>query len=100
MSRVVPRFDTLAAAKYVASPETEKRIDLEQVFGDNVFSLHQMAARLPKAQYEALLSTIENGTELDPNVADSVATAMKEWAIEKGATHFTHWFQPLTGTSA
>ena len=59
-----------------------------------------MKARLPEAQYEALLSTTQNGTELDPSVADAVAKAMKEWALEKGATHFTHWFQPLTGSTA
>ncbi len=100
MTRVAPRFDTLAAAKYVSTPEAEKRIDLEEVFGENLFGLHQMGSRLPKVQYEALLSTIRNGTELDPTVADSVATAMKEWALEKGATHFTHWFQPLTGSTA
>jgi glutamine synthetase len=100
MTRAVPRFDTLAAAQYVSAPETAKRIDLEEVFGANLFGLHQMKARLPKAQYEALLSTIENGTELDPSVADAVAAAMKEWALEKGATHFTHWFQPLTGSTA
>ena len=101
MTRVVPRFDTLAAAKYSPTTAgTEKRIDLEEVFGENVFGLHQMQARLPKPQDEALLSTIQNGTELDPSVADAVAEGMKEWALEKGATHFTHWFQPLTGSTA
>lgn len=100
MTRVVPRFDTLAAAKYVSPPETEKRIDLQEVFGDNLFGLHQMKSRIPKAPYEALLSTIQNGTELDASVADAVAAGMKEWALEKGATHFTHWFQPLTGSTA
>ncbi|MCG6955203.1 MAG: glutamine synthetase III [Gemmatimonadetes bacterium] len=103
MTRVVPRFDILAAAKY-ASPsdgqEEKKRISLEEVFGENLFGLHQMKSRLPKPQYQALLSTVRNGTELDPSVADAVAVAMKEWAIEKGATHFTHWFQPLTGLTA
>lgn len=104
MTRVAPRFDTLAAAKY-ASPtadgaEEKKRIDLEEVFGENVFGLHQMKSRLPKPAYEALLSTIRNGTELDPTVADAVAVAMKDWALERGATHFTHWFQPLTGLTA
>jgi len=104
MTRVAPRFDTLAAAKY-ASPVTEggedkKRTDLEEVFGENVFGLHQMKARLPKPQYDALLSTIRNGTELDPSVADAVAVAMKDWALERGATHFSHWFQPLTGLTA
>ena len=97
MTRVVPRFDTLAAAKYVTASASEKRIDLEKVYGENLFGLHQMKSRLPEPQYEALLSTIQNGTELDPSVADAVAKAMKEWALEKGATHFTHWFQPLTG---
>jgi glutamine synthetase len=102
MSRVIARFDTLAAAKYDSTPAGEKRsrIDLQEVFGENLFGLHQMKSRMPNAQYEALLSTIQNGTELDPSVADAVAAAMKEWALEKGATHFTHWFQPLTGATA
>ena len=101
MSRVIPRFDTLAAAKYDSTPAVEKRhrTNLEEVYGENVFSLHEMATRLPSAEYEALLSTIQNRTELDPSVADAVAAAMKEWALEKGATHFTHWFQPLTGST-
>ena len=104
VTRVIPRFDSLAAAKYTPAPangrEDQERIDLEEVFGQNVFGLHQMKSRLPKPQYEALLSTIQNGTELDSSVADAVAIAMKDWAIEKGATHFTHWFQPLTGHTA
>lgn len=102
MRRVIPRFDTLAAAKYDSTPTGEKRhrIDLEEVFGENVFGLHEMKSRIPTAQYEALLSTIENGTELDSSVADAVASAMKEWALEKGATHYSHWFQPLTGATA
>ncbi|MDX1646298.1 MAG: glutamine synthetase III [Longimicrobiales bacterium] len=102
MPRVIPRFDTLAAAKYDSTPTGDKRhrIDIEEVFGENLFGLHQMKSRMPSAQYEALLSTIENGTELDTSVADAVASAMKEWALEKGATHFTHWFQPLTGATA
>jgi glutamine synthetase len=104
MTQLVPRFDALAAVRY-ASPTTnggdrKKRVDLQEVFGDNLFGLHQMKSRLPKPQYEALLSTIRDGTDLDPSVADAVAVAMKEWAMEKGATHFTHWFQPLTGLTA
>jgi glutamine synthetase len=59
-----------------------------------------MRARLPKATYKALKKTIEEGKTLEPAVADVVATAMKDWAIEKGATHFTHWFQPMTGITA
>jgi glutamine synthetase len=102
MSRVVPRFDTLAAAKYDSAPATDKRhrTNLEEVYGENVFTIQEMNARMPSAQYEALLSTIQNGTELDGTVADTVAAAMKEWALEKGATHYTHWFQPLTGSTA
>ena len=104
MTRVMPRFDTLAAARYTLpvpnGDEEKKRIDLEEVYGENLFGLHEMKSRLPRPQFEALLSTINNGTELDPTVADAVALAMKEWAIEKGATHFTHWFQPLTGLTA
>jgi glutamine synthetase len=103
MTRVTPRFDTLAAARFESTPldgSKRNRIDLEEVFGQNLFGLHEMQSRLPSAQYEALLSTIRNGTELDPTVADAVAAGMKEWALEKGATHFTHWFQPLTGATA
>jgi glutamine synthetase len=102
MSRTVPRFDTLAAAKYDSTPSVAKRhrTDLEEVYGENLFGLHQMKSRMPSAQYEALLSTVQNGTELDASVADAVASAMKEWALEKGATHYTHWFQPLTGSTA
>ncbi len=59
-----------------------------------------MKARLPKAVYKDLKKTIEEGTELNPAIADVVANEMKEWAIEKGATHYTHWFQPLTGVTA
>jgi glutamine synthetase len=104
MSSVSPRFDTLAAARYSPNPPLEggeqKRIVLEDVFGENVFGLNQMKSRLPKPQFEALQSTIRNSTDLDPSVADAVAIAMKEWALEKGATHYTHWFQPLTGSTA
>ena len=102
MSRVIPRFDTLAAAQYDSTPSAEKRhrTNLEEVFGENLFGLHEMKSRMPSAPYEALLSTIQNRSELDPSVADAVALAMKEWALEKGATHYTHWFQPLTGSTA
>jgi glutamine synthetase len=98
------RFDTLAAARHRAPPaggnQERKAVDLEEVFGKNVFGLPEMKARLPKAQYKALLSTIREGTALDATVADAVAVAMKEWALERGATHYTHWFQPLTGLTA
>ena len=59
-----------------------------------------MRERLPKHIYRSLRSTIKNNTPLNEDVADVVAAAMKDWAIEKGATHYTHWFQPMTGTTA
>lgn len=66
----------------------------------NVFNDAVMRERLPKATYKALKKTIEDGKALDPDVAEVVANAMKDWAIEKGATHYTHWFQPMTGLTA
>ena len=71
-----------------------------EIFGENVFNETTMKARLPKETYKQLMKTIEGGEKLDPSVANIVANAMKDWAIEKGATHFTHWFQPLTGVTA
>ncbi len=70
------------------------------LFGSMVFSDHVMKQRLPKETYKALQKTINDGVSLDVGVANVVATAMKEWAIEKGATHYTHWFQPMTGITA
>jgi len=70
------------------------------IFGSNVFNDVVMRERLPKATYKALKKTIEAGLSLDPAIADIVANAMKDWAVEKGATHFTHWFQPMTGITA
>lgn len=73
---------------------------IENVFGTKVFNDDVMQQYLPKKTYAALRSTIENGEELEPDVANVVAHAMKEWAIENGATHYTHWFQPMTGFTA
>ncbi|MFN7672199.1 MAG: glutamine synthetase III [Planctomycetota bacterium] len=70
------------------------------MFGANVFGLEQMRARLSESAYKALRSCMEHGSELDHALADQVANAMKEWAVERGATHFTHWFQPMTGSTA
>ena len=70
------------------------------IFGENVFNETIMKARLPKETFKQLMKTIEGGEKLDSSVATVVANAMKDWAIEKGATHFTHWFQPLTGITA
>jgi glutamine synthetase len=73
---------------------------LPDIFGANVFSDRVMKERLPKETYKALRQTIDRGAALKPEVAAVVANAMKDWAIEKGATHYTHWFQPLTGSTA
>jgi len=71
-----------------------------QVFSANVFSSAVQRHRLPKHVYKALQRTLAHGEALDPSLADAIAQAMKEWAMEKGATHYTHWFQPLTGSTA
>ena len=71
-----------------------------QIFGSNVFSPIVQRQRLPKAVHKRLQQCLETGKPLDAELADAVASAMKEWAMEKGATHFTHWFQPLTGSTA
>jgi glutamine synthetase len=75
-------------------------INMAEIFGSNVFNDSVMRTVLPKAIYKSLRKTIEEGIPLDPQVAEVVASAMKDWAISKGATHFTHWFQPLTGVTA
>ena len=69
-------------------------------FGSMVFGDATMQEKLPRETYRAMLRTIKNGKHLDLEVANVVANAMKDWAIEKGATHFTHWFQPMTGITA
>ena len=75
-------------------------IDVVEIFGCDVFNDSVMQARLPKKVYRDLKKTIEEGKELSMEIADVVAHEMKEWAIEKGATHYSHWFQPLTGVTA
>ena len=71
-----------------------------EIFGQNVFSQVAMQKRLPKSVYKSVMATIQNGATLDPLVADAVASAMKDWALEKGATHYAHVFYPLTGLTA
>ena len=78
----------------------EKRDTITEIFGANVFNDEAMQVYLPKAVFKKLKKTIEDGLELDNDIADSVAHGMKEWAIDRGATHYTHWFQPLTGVTA
>ena len=71
-----------------------------EYFGSLVFDTRVMKARLSGDVYRSLKQTIQKGAKLDPTVADAVASAMKDWAVEHGATHFTHWFQPMTGITA
>ena len=73
---------------------------ITEIFGENVFDDAVMQERLPKKVYAQLKQIIREGGELDAAMADVIAHEMKEWAIEKGATHYTHWFQPLTGATA
>ena len=73
---------------------------IPELYGSMIFSDRIMRNKLPKDVYKALRKTIENGTHLELDVANSVAVAMKEWAVENGATHYTHWFQPMTGFTA
>ena len=75
-------------------------MSVTEIFGMNVFNLSVMKERLPKTTFNSLKTTIDEGTALDKGVAEVVANAMKDWAIEKGATHYTHWFQPMTGVTA
>ena len=74
--------------------------NVSEIFGAMVFNDDVMRERLPKEIYKSLMKTVANGRTIDPSIADVVANAMKDWAVEKGATHYTHWFQPLTGVTA
>jgi glutamine synthetase len=91
--------EAVAAYKQKAKPETGA-LGPDAIFGENVFGLATMKARLPRDVFKSLKKTIETGALLDSSTADSVATAMKEWAISKGATHYAHVFYPLTGATA
>src|SRR5262245_28713135 len=84
----------------ISPPLNFKKTPSQELFGANVFGKAQMKARLPKPVYKSLIKTIEAGEKLDPETADVVASAMKDWAIEKGATHYAHVFFPLTGLTA
>lgn len=79
---------------------SEKLEGVLEIYGKNTFNDAVMQAKLPKDVYKKLSSTVATGAKLDPGIANTVAHAMKEWAIENGASHFTHWFQPLTGATA
>src|SRR5215210_8066368 len=107
MPKPSARFDVLAAAKgwdpdgrNGGNHQENLSFDIESIFGENTFGLAEMRARLPKQVYKALQRTVNRGEPLEAEAADAVALAMKEWAVERGASHFTHWFQPLTGSTA
>jgi glutamine synthetase len=98
------RTQNLTAAQWSPNGGALGQSDLTQasaqIFGENVFSTGVQRQRLPKAVYKRLQDTLDRGEPLEPSLADAVAAAMKEWAMERGATHYTHWFQPLTGSTA
>ncbi|HWA52667.1 MAG TPA: glutamine synthetase III, partial [Solirubrobacterales bacterium] len=102
MSRI--RQQNVTAAQWSSNGEALGAIDLtlpeNEAFGANVFSKVVQRERLPGDVFEKLESSLEAGEAIDVEVADAVAAAMKDWALEKGATHFTHVFQPLTGSTA
>ncbi|MBR1862459.1 MAG: glutamine synthetase III, partial [Lachnospiraceae bacterium] len=75
-------------------------IDVEELFGSKVFNLGKMRERLPKSIFREVKKVMDQGGELSKEAADVVAKAMKDWAVENGATHYTHWFQPLNGITA
>jgi glutamine synthetase len=98
------RIHNVSAAQWSANGDAlgtqDLTVQINQVFGANVFSPSEQRKRLPKHVFAQLRATLSRGEELDTSLADMVAQAMKEWALEKGATHYTHWFQPLTGLTA
>ena len=77
-----------------------EKINVEEIFASRVFTRSTMRERLPREVYREVLRVMDKGGELSPAAADVVAKAMKDWAVENGATHYTHWFQPLTGITA
>ncbi len=101
MTKVAQRYDNLAAARnFKPGKAKNSTMDIPEIFGENTLTLDKLEERLPKAAWKDLQKTIDEGESLNIDVADAVALAMKDWATEKGATHFTHWFQPLTGSTA
>src|ERR1700722_14122478 len=93
-------IQAIATAKHRLQHVNFKDGHIKDLFGNSVFHESVQRDRLPKPVFKALQKTIKQGAPLDAGVADAVATAMKDWALEKGATHFTHMFQPMTGLTA
>src|SRR5581483_9245423 len=90
-------IQAITEAKHRLNRVNFKETHLKDLYGENVFNEEVQRQRLPKPVFKALQRTIKEGAPLDADIADSVASARKDWAIEKGATHFTHLFQPMTG---
>ena len=100
VSDAVGRSDTSVRCICVIKKERKDTMNLEEIFGCRVFNDSVMRKRLPKQIYESLSRTRRLGESLDPEIADAVACAMKDWAIEQGATHYSHWFQPMNNFTA
>ncbi|HEX6981398.1 MAG TPA: glutamine synthetase III [Balneolaceae bacterium] len=103
MTKAIRRYDILAAARNwtpTSNGDVARPMNITEIFGENTLQQEDLRERLPKDIWNDLQKTIQEGEPLNSQVADAVAMAMKEWAMEKGATHFTHWFQPLTGLTA
>ncbi|MBS3738064.1 glutamine synthetase III family protein [Mesohalobacter halotolerans] len=94
------RFNALKESLQRSKVHVEESKRRSELFGQNVFNRQAMRQHLTKSSYESVVDAIENGSKIDRNLADHISTGMKEWAISKGATHYTHWFQPLTGFTA
>jgi glutamine synthetase len=98
------RQQNVTAAQWAATGDGSGQSDITEsaaaIYGENVFNLAAQKARLPKAVFSKLQKTLADGAPLDPALADAIADAMRSWAMEHGATHFTHWFQPLTNMTA
>ncbi|MBC8756571.1 glutamine synthetase III [Kordia sp. YSTF-M3] len=94
------RFNALKETLNRKPVEIEEKGRRSELFGNNVFNEHAMLQHLTKDAYKSVMNAIEFGTKIDRKIADHISTGMKEWAIGKGATHYTHWFQPLTGATA
>lgn len=94
------RFNALNETRNRKPVEIEEKGRRSEIFGTNVFNEHAMLQHLTKDAYKSVMNAIEYGTKIDRKIADHISTGMKQWAISKGATHYTHWFQPLTGATA
>ncbi|HZN61106.1 MAG TPA: glutamine synthetase III, partial [Planctomycetota bacterium] len=88
------------ADNHTPAPTVDYKRPITEFYGENVFGMAVLRESLPKKVFQSLLRTVDHGEKLDPVHADTIANAMKDWAIARGATHYTHWFQPMTGLTA